>query len=164
MPFKDLVTHKNLAVLLVSYTIYTDSKFAVFSAIGQLFVAEIRPGTTEYTLYSLTSGLFSLSCMIAFLWIRPRLSLRLESWLIIGYALILIIPIWASIGLSNVNFGFKVRKLAQQSSFIALISSYAFATKSLADLELEPMGVLRAASRIQFVRSSCTRHLSSAVL
>ena len=34
-----------MAALLIAYTVYTDSVFAVSSVASQLFVAEIRPGT-----------------------------------------------------------------------------------------------------------------------
>ena len=97
-----------MAALLVSYTIYTDTTFAVSSVITQLFVAEIRPGTLEYSLYSLAQYVLMLVCTLVFLWIRPHLSITLESWLIVGYAIILVIPIWGCTGRSTVNFGFKV--------------------------------------------------------
>jgi len=44
-----------------------------------------------------------------YLWQIWRPSFSLEYWLVIGYALILIVPIWGCIGLAdNINFGFKV--------------------------------------------------------
>ena len=68
MPFKDLLTRKNMAAILVSYTIYTDSTFAVSSVISQLFIAEVRPSTLEFSLYSLAQSLFLMGCTLAFLW------------------------------------------------------------------------------------------------
>ncbi|ETN36788.1 uncharacterized protein HMPREF1541_09066 [Cyphellophora europaea CBS 101466] len=109
MPFKDLLTRKNMAAILVSYTIYTDSTFAVSSVISQLFIAEVRPSTLEFSLYSLAQSLFLMGCTLAFLWIRPYFRMGLEMWLLIGYALILVIPVWACIGFSSANFGFKNR-------------------------------------------------------
>jgi len=78
---------------------------------GQLFVAEIHPGALEYSLYALAQTLIQLVLAVIFLWIRPKLSVKLETWLIIGYGLILIIPLWGCIGLSNVDFGFKVHRI-----------------------------------------------------
>ena len=97
-----------MAALLISYTIYTDSAFAVNSVTGQIFVAEIRPAALEFSLYSLAQSLLLLVCSLGFLFVQRRLSIRLETWLIIGLAMLLLIPIWGCIGLSNVNFGFKV--------------------------------------------------------
>jgi hypothetical protein len=109
MPLKELVIRKNMAALLVSYTIYTDAAFAISSATSQLFIAEIRPGALEFSLYSLAQSLFLLGCSLGFLYIQPLFSIRLETWYISGLGLILLIPVWACIGLADVNFGFKVR-------------------------------------------------------
>ena len=116
MPFKDLATHKNMAALLVSYTIYTDTTFAVSSVITQLFVTEIRPSTLEISLFALAQSLFLIGCTLVFLWIQPCFRIRLETWLICGYALMILVPVWACIGLADVNFGFKVRKSRQQNA------------------------------------------------
>ena len=107
-PIKELVTRKSLGVLLVAYTIYVDSTFAVASVASQLFVAEVRPDALEYSLYSLAQNLLQLFLPIVFLWSRPKLPLRLETWMVIGYSINLIVPIWGCIGLADVNFGFKV--------------------------------------------------------
>jgi len=107
-PFRDLFVRRNMAVLLISYTIYTDTIFAVTSVIGQLFVAEIRPGALEYSLYSLAQVLCIIVTNLLFLWIRPKLPISLEKWLISGYAISLLLPIWGCIGFAGVSFGFKV--------------------------------------------------------
>jgi hypothetical protein len=44
-PFRDLSKRRSMALLLISFTIYTDTLYAISSVISQLFVAEVRPGT-----------------------------------------------------------------------------------------------------------------------
>ena len=109
-PLKDLLQRKNMAVLLLSYTIYTDTVFVLNSVTSQLFFIEIMPGTLEYSLYSMAFNIFGAVTMLGFyLWQLWRPPFSLEYWLVIGYALVLIIPIWGCIGLAgNINFGFKV--------------------------------------------------------
>jgi MFS-type transporter involved in bile tolerance (Atg22 family) len=113
-PLKDLLQRRNMTVLLLSYTIYTDTVFALNSIISQLYFAEIQPNTLEYSLYSMAFTIFGAVTTLAFyLWQIWRPPFSLENWLVIGYALILIIPIWGCIGLAdNVNFGFKVTILS----------------------------------------------------
>jgi MFS family permease len=109
-PLKDLFRRKNMAVLLLSYTIYTDTVFALSSVTSQLYFAEVKPDTFEYSLYSLTANIFGVVTSLGFyLWQIWRPPFSLEYWLVIGYALILIVPIWGCIGFANnINFGFKV--------------------------------------------------------
>lgn len=114
MPLKELLVRKNMAALLLSYTIYTDTAFAINSNISQLFIAEIHPGTLEFSLFSLAQSLFLLGCSLAFLLIEPHLPVRLESWYIIGLALQMLLPVWACIGIADVNFGFKVSAFSLQ--------------------------------------------------
>ena len=95
-------------MLLISFTIYTDTQFAIGSVTSQLFVLEIRPGTLEYSLYSLCQVLCIIGCNVFFLGIQPLLPVSLEAWLISGYALSVIIPIWGIIGFADIDFGFKV--------------------------------------------------------
>lgn len=109
-PFKDLLQRKNMFVLLLSYTIYTDTIFALNSVTSQLYFVEVLPDTLEYSLYSLAGNVFQVVCGMGFyllqIWRSP---FSLERWLMLGYALILIIPVWGCIGLAdNTNFGFKV--------------------------------------------------------
>ncbi|KAJ9609001.1 hypothetical protein H2200_006772 [Cladophialophora chaetospira] len=107
-PFNDLVVRKNMSALLVSYTVYTDCTIAISSVVSQLFLAEIHPSALEWSLYSLAASLTGLLCPLIFLWIRPWVKVRLETWLLGGYILILVIPVWGCVGLANVDLGFKV--------------------------------------------------------
>jgi MFS-type transporter involved in bile tolerance (Atg22 family) len=107
-PFRDLSKRRSMALLLISFTIYTDTLYAISSVISQLFVAEVRPGTLEYTLYALASTICGVICSVGFLWIRPYIPIRLESWLLIGYGIVILIPVWGCIGFASVNFGYKV--------------------------------------------------------
>lgn len=100
-----------MAVLLISFTIYTDTTYAISSVTSQLFVAEVRPGTLEYSLYALASTISGVLCTIAFMWIRPFVPIRLETWLLIGYGIVILIPIWGCIGFADVHFGYKVGSL-----------------------------------------------------
>lgn len=108
-PLYDLLRRNNMACLLLSYTIYVDTDFAVSSITSQLYFVEFKPDTLEYSLYSSGSTVFGgiLNLEIYYLqtwW--PLLSL--QRWLIVGYATILIIPIWGCIGVSiSVDFGFE---------------------------------------------------------
>jgi hypothetical protein len=97
-----------MAVLLFSFTIYTDTTYAISSVVNQLFIAEVRPDTLEYSLYALAQTICGVICTVAFLWVRPFVPIRLESWLLIGYGIIIIIPVWGCIGFADVNFGYKV--------------------------------------------------------
>ncbi|KAK5169792.1 uncharacterized protein LTR77_005770 [Saxophila tyrrhenica] len=92
-----------MGLLLAAYTIYVDTLFAVSSVSSQLFVAEIRPGALEYSLYSLAQVLCIIGCQILFLYIRPLVKIRLETWLITGYALSLLLPLWGIIGFADVR-------------------------------------------------------------
>lgn len=112
-PLKDLLRRKNMALLLLSYTIYTDTVFAVSSVTSQLFFVEIKPDALEISLYALANNLFGAVMAIAFFFLQDwRPPFSLEKWLIIGYAVILIVPVWGCIGLSEAaHFGFKVTRL-----------------------------------------------------
>ena len=70
--------------------------------------ANLKSGALEFSLFSLTQVLCIIGCNLLFLIVRPCLSVTLETWLIAGYALVLIIPVWGCIGLADVNFGWKV--------------------------------------------------------
>ncbi|KAK5714973.1 hypothetical protein LTR15_010389 [Elasticomyces elasticus] len=140
-PLQDLVRRKNMAFLLIAYTIYVDTLFAVSSVAGQLFVAEIRPGALEYSLYSLAQVLCIIGCQAMFLWIRPHLPFSLEKWLIAGYATSLILPVWGLIGFASVRFGWKTRWEFYVVTFISQLSQ-AFANTAWKVLfsELIPVG------------------------
>ncbi|KAK8098777.1 uncharacterized protein PG998_012018 [Apiospora kogelbergensis] len=109
-PLKDLLRRKNMALLLLSYTIYTDTVFAASSVTSQLFFVEIKPDALEISLYALANNLFGAVMAIAFFFLQDwRPPFSLEKWLIIGYAVILIVPVWGCIGLSEAaHFGFKL--------------------------------------------------------
>jgi len=109
-PLKDLLRRRNMAVLLLSFTIYTDTAFALNSVTSQLYFVEVKPDTLEYSLYSMSFNIFGAVTTLGFyLWQVWRPPFSLEYWLVIGYALILIIPIWGCIGFSeSTDFGFKV--------------------------------------------------------
>ncbi|KAK5691001.1 hypothetical protein LTR17_025776 [Elasticomyces elasticus] len=121
-PLQDLVRRKNMAFLLIAYTIYVDTLFAVSSVSGQLFVAEIRPGALEYSLYSIAQVVCIIGCQAMFLWVRPHLPFSLEKWLIAGYAIFLILPIWGLIGFASVRFGWKTRWEFYVVTFISQLS------------------------------------------
>ena len=109
-PFRDLSKRRSMAALLVSFTIYTDTTYAISSVTNQLFVLEVMPGTLEISLYALASTISGVVCTVGFMAVRPYVPIRLEAWLLIGYGIMILIPVWGSIGLSAsvVNFGFKV--------------------------------------------------------
>jgi MFS-type transporter involved in bile tolerance (Atg22 family) len=107
-PFQDLSKRRSMAALLISFTIYTDTTYAISSVTSQLFVAEVRPDSLEYSLYALAQTICGVVCTVAFLWVRPLVRIRLESWLLISYGILMIIPIWGCIGFAGVNFGYKV--------------------------------------------------------
>lgn len=107
-PFRDLIVRKNMLFLLVSYTVYTDTVFAMSAVTAQLFYATIKPSTLEYSVYALAQNLFGLICTLSFYLVQCRKPHALEEWLVFGYALILIVPAWGCIGLADVDFGFKV--------------------------------------------------------
>lgn len=97
-----------MALLLISFTIYTDTTYAISSVTSQLFVAEVRPDTLEISLYALASTICGVICTVLFMTSRPYVPIRLESWLLIGYGINTLIPVWGCIGLGAVDFGFKV--------------------------------------------------------
>jgi MFS family permease len=109
-PLKDLLQRRNMAVLLLSSTIYTDTVFALSSVTSQLYFVEVKPDTLEYSLYSMAFNIFGVVTTLGFyIWQIWRPPFSLEYWLAIGYGLILIISIWGCIGLAeNINFGCKV--------------------------------------------------------
>lgn len=111
LPFRDLLLRrKNMLFLLVGYTVYTDSLFALSSVTGQLFYVEIKPSTLEFSLYSIAGPIMNGVCSLVFYYLQRWARWNLEKCLIAGYFLILIVPIWGCIGLSAVDFGLKVRK------------------------------------------------------
>lgn len=97
-----------MAILLISYTIYNDTAFAIASVMSQLYILELRPGTLEISLYALAATVSGAIGAIGFFWIRPLLPFRLEYWLLVCYAIMVLIPAWGIIGFAGVNFGFKV--------------------------------------------------------
>lgn len=107
-PFRDLAKRRSMAMLLISFTIYTDTTYAISSVISQLFVLEVLPGTLEISLYALASTISGVVCSVGFMALRPYVSIRLETWLLIGYGIMILIPVWGAVGFVNVSFGFKV--------------------------------------------------------
>lgn len=107
-PFRDLAKRRSMAILLVSFTIYTDTTYAISSVTSQLFVLEVLPGTLEISLYALASTISGVICSVGFMALRPYVPIRLETWLLIGYGIMILIPVWGTIGFANVSFGFKV--------------------------------------------------------
>lgn len=109
-PYQEMFLRKrNMLFLLLAYTIYTDTLFALYSITGQLYFIEVQPDTLEYSLYTLAGNLYYLVLTLAFYLLQLRFKWNLGHCLIFAYALILIVPIWGSIGLaSNIDFGFKV--------------------------------------------------------
>lgn len=86
-PFRDMSKRRSMAALLVSYTIYTDTTYAISSVTSQLFVLEVMPETLEISLYALTSTISGVTCTVGFMAIRPYVPIRLETWLLIGYGI-----------------------------------------------------------------------------
>lgn len=109
-PFQDLLQRKNMLVLLLSYTIYTDTTLVLSSVTSQLYFTEVKPDILEYSLYSLAGNIFGVVCTLGFYLLQNwRPPFNLEYWLILGYALILVVPLWGCIGLANnISFGMKV--------------------------------------------------------
>ncbi|KAM0707711.1 hypothetical protein Q7P35_004358 [Cladosporium inversicolor] len=108
-PFRDLSKRRSMAVLLISFTIYTDTTYAISSVTSQLFILELLPGTLEISLYALASTISGVICSVGFMALRPHVPIRLETWLLIGYGIMILIPVWGAIGFANVSFGFKLR-------------------------------------------------------
>jgi hypothetical protein len=99
-----------MAILLISYTIYNDTAFAIESVMSQLYILELKPGTLEISLYALAATVSGAIGSLAFFWIRPLLPFRLEYWLLVCYVIMILIPAWGIIGFADVNFGFKVSR------------------------------------------------------
>ena len=119
VPFRELLFRKrNMLFLLVAYTVYTDTLFALSSITSQLFFTEIRPTTLEFSLYSLAGNLFSFVCTLAFFIFQHWVRWNMENWLIFGYALILVVPVWGCIGLADIDFGFKVSRRPVSKTFV----------------------------------------------
>lgn len=109
-PYREMLFRKrNMMFLLLAYTIYSDTLFALNSITSQLYYIEVKPDTLEYTLYSLAGNLYYLVLTLVFYLLQVRFKWNLEKCLLAGYALVLIVPVWGCIGLaSDINFGFKV--------------------------------------------------------
>jgi len=148
-PFQDFFQRKNMMVLLLSYTIYTDTVFALSSVTGQLYFIEVRPDTLEYSLYSMAGTIFQVICALSFyLWQIWRPPFTLEYWLVLGCALILIVPLWGCIGLAdNINFGFKVA--------IPSITYEIHVSELTLHLFTEPLEILRPNSYLQSFGLDC---------
>lgn len=109
LPFIDLIKRKNMLFLLLSYTIFVDTALALSSVTGQLFFVEVHPDVLEITIYSIANVLFAIFGNLAFLGLQSwKPKLKLEYWLIVSYALRVLIPVWGCIGFANIDFGLKV--------------------------------------------------------
>lgn len=60
------------------------------------------------SLYALAMTICGVLVTVAFMVARPLIPIRLETWLLIGYGLLILIPVWGCIGFASVNFGYKV--------------------------------------------------------
>ena len=111
-PYREmLLRKKNMLFLLLAYTMYTDTLFALATITSQLYFIELKPDTLEYSLYSLAQNLYSLVLTLTFYLLQLRFKWNLGKCLIFGYALILVVPVWGCVGLAkNVDFGFKASK------------------------------------------------------
>lgn len=162
-PLKDLLQRKNMAALLLSYTIYTDTVFALNSVTSQLYFAEVQPDTLEYSLYSIAGIIFQLVCTLGFYLLQSwRPPFSLEYWLVIGYALVLIVPIWGCIGFADdINFGFKNRwEFYVQSLVFYLSGSIVNPTFRVLFAELVPKGSEIEWFGLQVVLSCATSWVS----
>jgi MFS-type transporter involved in bile tolerance (Atg22 family) len=111
-PLKLLWVRKNMFVLLLAYTIYTDTSFATSSIVSQLYFTELTPSTLEFSLYSLATNIFNLVCLIAFYVLHQKFHFNLEKCMIFGYAWVLIVPVWGIIGIADQSsFGDKVTSI-----------------------------------------------------
>ncbi|CZS99427.1 uncharacterized protein RAG0_07746 [Rhynchosporium agropyri] len=110
-PLKDMGKRKNMAALLLSYTSYVDTLFVLSSVTGQLYFVEILPDALEFTLYTMATTIFGAITTLAFYSLQVwRPPFKIEQRLVIGYSLVLVIPIWGRIELADdINFGFKNR-------------------------------------------------------
>lgn len=97
-----------MAILLISYTIYNDTAFAIASVVSQLFILESKPDTLEISLFALAATVSGAIGAIGFFYIRALVPFRLEYWLLVCYGIMVLVPAWGMIGLADVNFGFKV--------------------------------------------------------
>lgn len=78
-PLRDLSRRMNMAVLLLSYTIYVDTVFALNSVTAQLYFVQVMPDTLEYTLYSMASTIFGAITALGFYMVQIwRPPFRLE--------------------------------------------------------------------------------------
>ncbi|KXS93876.1 hypothetical protein AC578_9028 [Pseudocercospora eumusae] len=121
-PFKDMYKRRSMTLLLIGYTIYIDTQYAVASVVGQLYYAEVKPGTLEYTLYSLSSTICGVLCSVLFLWLRPIVPIRLEVWLSIGYGILALTGVWGCIGFADIDFGYKLRWEFYVQQFLVSLS------------------------------------------
>lgn len=137
-----------MAVLLLSYTIYVDTVFALNSVTGQLYYVQVLPDTLEFTLYSMVFTIFGAVTTLAFYLLQVwRPPFRLEYWLVIGYAIILIIPIWGCIGfVDNIDFGFKV---FHSSLWISFKTTMVRFLELIFFWPIEPLGILHPESSLQ---------------
>ncbi|KAF7311958.1 Autophagy-related protein [Mycena indigotica] len=111
-PFRKLLHAPNMLILLLAYTIYTDTQFALISIINQLFFVTLAPNTLEYTLFTLAGQAFVIIATLALVWVQRvwGKKLNLERCLLVGYAMLLVVPVWCCIGMSHQNaFGNKHR-------------------------------------------------------
>jgi hypothetical protein len=65
-PLKDLLQRRNIAVLLLLYTIYADTAFTLSSVTLQPYFVEVKPDTLEYSLYSIAFNIFSAVTTLRF--------------------------------------------------------------------------------------------------
>jgi hypothetical protein len=163
-PFRDLAKRRSMAVLLISFTIYTDTTYAISSVTSQLFVLEVLPGTLEISLYALASTISGVVCSVGFMALRPYVPIRLETWLLIGYGIMILIPVWGAIGFANVSFGFKVSSTTKKQGLNTYIFSdsetryNSILTFTDCIIILVEMGVLRPDLPHHAFRS-CVQHL-----
>ena len=66
-PLKDLLQRRNMAVLLPSYTIYTDTVFASSFVTSQLYFVGVKPDTLEYSLYSMAFNIVGAVTTLGFI-------------------------------------------------------------------------------------------------
>jgi MFS-type transporter involved in bile tolerance (Atg22 family) len=101
LPFKELIKKPNILLMLLAYTVYTATTFARGLSIGQLYYAEIQPGTLEVSLYSLATYISFIICTITFCLGHRQWNFSLEKCFLLGYAIVLIVPLWGCIGVAK---------------------------------------------------------------
>lgn len=78
-----MARRRSMTILLINFTSFNETWFAIASVTSQLFVLELMPDSYEISLYALASCTFGIIAAIGLLFARPHIQIRLETWLLI---------------------------------------------------------------------------------